>query len=184
MGVRLEVILVAIAIKVERQLFGLFRRHTTHIAHIFGRFTVGFLLSSGTGIGKPLLHIVDLRIEETVAAYQSRVEHTQRSHRLEAFVGLCHFQRIASSAADAEDTDTVGIHTGILRQNVGRAADVLHTVGWFVHVARLTLASTLVGGIKGQADVALFRHALAVKSCHLLLAATVGMRYDQGRIAL
>ena len=43
-------------------------------------------------------------------------------------------------------------------------------------------AGPLVGRVKCQADVALFRHALAVKSGHLLLHAAVGMRHDKGGV--
>ncbi len=94
------------------------------------------------------------------------------------------FQRIAATAADAKDADAVGIHAGILRQDVGGAVDVLDAVGGFVHVARLALASALIGGIKGKTDVALFRHPLTVQSGHLLLTSSVGMRHDKGGINL
>ena len=55
---------------------------------------VGFLLAGGTGIGKALLHVIYLRVEESVAAHQPCVEHAQRSNRLEPLVGLCGLERV------------------------------------------------------------------------------------------
>lgn len=124
MRVCLEVILIAVAVEVKRELLRLLRRDAAHIAHIFRCFAVCLLLTGGTGIGETLLHIIHLRIKETIAPHQSGVEHTERSDRLEAFVRLRGFQRIAATAADAEDADAVGIHSGILRQDVGGTVSV------------------------------------------------------------
>ena len=182
MRVCLEVILIAVTIEVKRELLRLLRRNAAHITHIFRCFAIGFFLTGGTGIGKTLLHIAHLRIKKSVAPHQSRVEHTERGHCLEAFVRLRGFQRITASATDAEYADAVGIHSGILRQDVGGTVYVLNAVGRLVHVARLSLASALIGCIKGKADVALLCHPLAVQTCHLLLTASVGMRHDKSGI--
>ena len=49
-------------------------------------------------------------------------------------------------------------------------------------VARFALAGSLIGGVECQADITLFSHALAVKSCYLFFNASVRMRHDEGRI--
>ena len=182
MRVCLEVILIAVAVEVKRELLRLLRRDAAHIAHIFRCFAVCLLLTGGTGIGETLLHIIHLRIKETIAPHQSGVEHAQCGYRLESFVGLCSLQRIATAATDAKYADALGIHAGILCQDVASTMDVLDAVGRLVHVTRLALASALIGRIESKADVALLRHALAVKSGHLFLATSVGMRHHESGI--
>lgn len=86
------------------------------------------------------------------------------------------------SAADTENAETRSIHTGILQQNVGSATNILYTVGGFVCVARFTFAGTLISGIESKANVALFSHALAVKSRYLLFHAAIGVCDNKGRI--
>ena len=76
--VALEIIAVAVTVEIEGQFGSLFRCHATHVAHVFRFRSLGFALTGDTGIGEALLHVVDLRIEETVAAHQSGVEHTER----------------------------------------------------------------------------------------------------------
>ena len=184
-GVRmaLQVIAIAVAIEVERQCGSLFGRYAAHVAHVFDFSTLGLFLAGDAGICQTLLHAVYLRVEKSITAHQSRIEHAERSARLEPFVGLCRCQRIAATAADAENTHTVCIHTRIVQQDVGGTADVIDAVGRLVRIARLALAGSLIGGIERQADITFFRHALTVKSCYLLLHSAVRVRYDEGRIA-
>ena len=179
----LQVIAIAVAIEVERQCGSLFGRYAAHVAHVFDFSTLGLFLAGDAGICQTLLHAVYLRVEKSITAHQSRIEHAERSDRLEPFVGLCRCQRIAATAADAENTHTVCIHTRILQQDVGGTADVIDAVGRLVRIARLALAGSLIGGIERQADITFFRHALTVKSCYLLLHSAVRVRYDEGRIA-
>lgn len=154
-GVRmaLQVIAIAVAIEVERQCGSLFGRYAAHVAHVFDFSTLGLFLAGDAGICQTLLHAVYLRVEKSITAHQSRIEHAERSDRLEPFVGLCRCQRIAATAADAENTHTVCIHTRILQQDVGGTADVIDAVGRLVRIARLALAGSLIGGIERQADI-------------------------------
>lgn len=181
-GVALQIIVVAVLVEVKGQLGRLFRRYSFHVSHVFRLTAFRFALAGGAGVGKAFLHAVDLRVEKPVAPDQAGVEHAERGDCLETLVRLCGFQGVASSAANAQDAQTGGVHSGILQQDVCGAADVFHAVGGFVRIAGSPSAGPLVGRVKCQADVALFRHALAVKSGHLLLHAAVGMRHDKGGV--
>lgn len=107
MGVALQIVFVTITIEVERQCCRLFGCHAVHVAHIYHFTAFGFFLAGGTSIGKPFLHAVYLRVEESVAAYQSRVKRAECGNRSKPFVGLCGFQRIATASADTEDPHPV-----------------------------------------------------------------------------
>ena len=82
-GVRvaLQVILVSVTVKVEGEFCGLFRCHSAHVADIFG-FPFPLLSDVRHRHRQELLNFVYLRIEKTITAHQSRVEHTQRGYRL------------------------------------------------------------------------------------------------------
>lgn len=139
MSVCLEVIGITIPIEVERKFCRLLGSYTAHVADILWRIPFRFSLAGGAGISQTFLHTVYLRIEETVAANESRVEHAECGDSLEPFVGLRSRQRVASAATNAENADTACIYTRILCKDVGSAMYVLYSIGGLVRIARLTL---------------------------------------------
>ena len=179
----MEIISITVTVEVEGKFSGLFGCHTTHVTHIFRICTFCFLLTCGTGIGKTLLHIIYLRIKETISAHQSGIEHTERGYSFETFVGLCSLQRVATTATDTENTDAICIHSRILRQNIGGTADVLYTISGLVRVARLSLAGSLIGCIEGEADIACLGHTLAIQPGNLLFHPSVWVGNNKNRIA-
>ena len=62
--------------------------------------------------------------------------------------------------------------------------DVLDAVGGLVHAARLTATATLVRGIGGDRDVALFGHVLGIQACDLSLHTAIGVGHDDRWIFL
>lgn len=178
----LKVVVVTVAIEVERQFCSLFGCHAAHVAYIFRLTAPGFFLTGGTSIGKPFLYIVDLRIKKTIAAHQSCIEHTECSNRLETFVCLRSFQRISATAANAEDSDSPCINSKVLGEDIGSTANVLNAVCRLVRIAGFSLARSLKGCIECKADIPLFGHPLAVKSCNLLFYTSIRVCDDKCRI--
>lgn len=178
---RLPVILVTLPIQIERQLGDLLigQVGVTGIEnHSAGRF-----LGAGSGgLLHACLNRVQLRIDVAIATNAPGVEHAHRRDRLEALVGLCCRQRVSPAAADAEQSQTFNIDARILRDEIGHAVDVLDAVRGLVHAARLATACTLVGGIGGDGDVALFGQVLGIEARDLFLHAAVRVRHDDGGI--
>lgn len=70
----------------------------------------------------------------------------------------------------------------VLADEIGGGADVFDAVLRFVGVARCAAACALVGGVKGDGQIALFGKFLRVQACHLLFHAAVGVRHHDGRV--
>ncbi len=183
MGVALKVIGITFSVEIERQFSRHLRSHTAHIANVFRFSAFSFFLTSRTRIGKTFLNIINLRIEETVAAYQASIEHTERGNSLETLVGLRRSQSVATAAADAQDSDSVCIHTRILRENVCCSANIFNPVCGFVRIARLTITCALICSVVSETDMPCLRKPLTVQSGDLFFHSPIRMRDHNGRIS-
>ena len=179
----LEVISVAVTVEGKRKFGGLLRGHSAHIADIFRGIAFGFPLTRRTGICETRLNIIYLRVKESVAADKPGVEHAERGHCLEALVGLRRLQSITATTADAEDSDSACVHTGILRDDIRRSMNILYSVRRLVGVARFALTGTLIGRVESETDVSCLSQPLAVESGDLLFHTAVRMCDHYGRIS-
>ena len=130
------------------------------------------------------LDALDIRILETVAAHPARVEHRQRSYRLDALVRLRRSKGVTAAAANAERTDAGLVHLRQLRQIVHHAADILDAVRGIVPQSRRAAARALIAGISSHGNIAKFRQTLGIESCYLFLAGAVRMGDGHGSIFL
>ena len=145
---------------------------------------LGFALTRGAGVGKTLLHLIYLRIEEPVAANEAGIEQAERGHGLKSLVGLCGLGSIASAAAVAKNPHALGIDSGISGEHVGGAVNILHSVGGAVGAAGLSSAGALISGVEGKSDISFPGHNLGIVASLLFFHAPVGMGHYQSRIFL
>lgn len=181
MGMGLPVVLVALAVQLERQLGYLFVGQVgiAGVAHLTrGDF-------SGAGIGgllQALLHSGELRVLISVATHQPGVKHAEGRQGLEALVGLGRFQRITAAAANAKQADAFLVNAGVLAEVIRHAVNVLDAVCRFIDAAGHASAGPLVGGVRRDGDVALLCQALGIEARDLLLDPPVGVGNDHGRV--